>query len=74
MVFGLTCKISKNDIFVRKSLCFLMGDESPNAHDSKFMIGFVPSAQHVENAEIAEAKMEAKHQDHPNFLMTFKNM
>ena len=23
-----------------------MGNESPNAHDSKFMIGFVPSAQH----------------------------
>ena len=33
------------------------------------MIGFVPSAQHAENAEIAEAKMEAKHQDHPNFSM-----
>ena len=33
--------------------------ESPNAHDSKFMIGFVPSAQHAENAEIPEAKMEA---------------
>ena len=38
---------------------FFMGDESPNAHDSKFMIGFVPSAQHAENAEIPEAKMEA---------------
>ena len=25
---------------------FFMGNESPNAHDSKFMIGFVPSAQH----------------------------
>ena len=47
--------------------------ESPNAHDSKFMIGFVPSAQHAENAEIAEAKMEAKHQDHPNFSMESKN-
>ena len=50
-----------------------MGDESPNAHDSKFMIGFVPSAQHAENAGIAEAKMEAKNQDHPNFLMKSKN-
>ena len=26
---------------------FFMGDESPNVHDSKFMIGFLPSAQQL---------------------------
>ena len=29
----------------KKFFSFFMGDESPNAKDSKSMIGFVPSAQ-----------------------------
>ena len=29
----------------KKIFLFFMGDESPYAHNSKFMIGFVPSAQ-----------------------------
>ena len=44
----LTCKISKKGIFFHKSQkknFFFMGDESPNAQESKSMIGFVPSAQ-----------------------------
>ena len=51
MIYLLTCKISKNDIFLYKSpknfFLFFMGDEHPYAHDSKFMIGFVPSAQQL---------------------------
>ena len=45
----LTCNISKKGIFLYKSqknfFLFFMGDESPNAHKSKSMIRFVPSAQ-----------------------------
>ena len=29
----------------KKKIFFFMGNESPNAHNSKSMIGFVPSAQ-----------------------------
>ena len=51
MIYLLTCKISKNDIFLyispKKSFLFFMGDEHPYAHDSKFMIGFVPTAQQL---------------------------
>ena len=47
----LTCKISKKGIFLYKSqknfFLFFMGDESPNAHESKSMIGLVPSAQQL---------------------------
>ena len=46
---SLTCKISKKGIFFHKSpknfFLFFMGDVSPNAHESKSMIGSVPSAQ-----------------------------
>ena len=49
----LTCKISKKGIFFHKSktknfFLFFMGDESPNAHESKSMIGFVPSCSTAE--------------------------
>ena len=47
----LTCKISKKGIFLYKSqknfFLFFMGNESPYAHESKSMIGFVPSAQQL---------------------------
>ena len=47
----LTCKISKKGIFFHKSpkkfFLFFMGDVSPNAHESKSMIGLVPSAQQL---------------------------
>ena len=47
---SLTCNISKKGIFLYKSqkiFLFFMGDESPNAHESKSMIGFIPSAQQL---------------------------
>ena len=48
----LTCKISKNDICFHKSqknvFLFFLGNESPNVHDSKFMIQFVPSVQQLD--------------------------
>ena len=51
MHISLTCNISKKGIFFHKSqkffFLFFMGDESPNAHESKSMIGFVPSAQQL---------------------------
>ena len=47
----LTCKISKKWHFCSEKsknvFLFFIGDESPNAHDSKFMIGFVPFAQQL---------------------------
>ena len=47
----LTCNISKKGIFLYKSqknfFLFFMGDESPNAHESKSMIRLVPSAQQL---------------------------
>ena len=50
-IISLTCNISKKGIFLYKSqkifFLFFMGDESPNAHKSKSMIGFVPSAQQL---------------------------
>ena len=43
----LTCNISKKGIFFHKSqkkfFLFFMGDESPNAHETKSMIGLVLS-------------------------------
>ena len=40
----------KGHFFIQESkkfFLFFMGDESPNAHKSKSMIGFVPSAQQL---------------------------
>ena len=40
----------KGHFFIQESkkfFLFFMGDESPNAHESKSMIGLVPSAQQL---------------------------
>ena len=48
----------KGHFFIQESkIFFFMGDESPYAHNSKSMIGFVPSAQHYSHPKFKIVKI-----------------